>query len=131
VLEKYPKRVKIIFKNFPLTKHRFAKMAAVDALSAGKQEKFLEFYDPLFDNFDKLNNKHIWEIARGLELDMERFTRDIKDLARMAMIKQDVRLGARVGVRGTPTIFINGRITATRTLEKLLRAVEQDLKEHR
>jgi len=57
VLEKNPKTVKVVFKNFPLRKHRFAAKAAAAALVAGRQEKFWEFHDELFKNYGQLSDK--------------------------------------------------------------------------
>ena len=127
MLEKYPNEVKLIFKNFPLTKHRFAKRAAMAAFAARRQGKFWEFHDLLFENFDRLSDQKIWQIARELGLDLERFEKDMKDLALVAKINQDIRLGARAGVRGTPTIFINGKVSRAKTLKGLQGAVEKEV----
>jgi protein-disulfide isomerase len=127
VLEKYPNEVKLIFKNFPLTKHRFAKRAAMAAFAARRQGKFWEFHDLLFENFDRLSDQKIWQIARELGLDLERFEKDMKDLVLVAKINQEIRLGARAGVRGTPTIFINGRVSRAKTLKGLQGAVEKEV----
>jgi protein-disulfide isomerase len=51
----------------------------------------------------------------------------MNDLILVAKINQDIRLGARAGVRGTPTIFVNGRISRARTLEGLQGAVEKEV----
>ncbi len=128
LLEKYPDEVKLVFKNFPLRQHKHAKMAAVAAFAARRQGKFWEFHDRLFDNFDNLSDVKFVEIALELGLDMEKFDRDINDLKIVARINQDIRFGANAGVRGTPTIFINGRLSRARTLEALQTAVENELK---
>ncbi len=103
-------------------------MAAVAAFAARRQGKFWEFHDRLFDNFDNLSDVKFVEIALELGLDMEKFDRDINDLKIVARINQDIRFGANAGVRGTPTIFINGRLSRARTLEALQTAVENELK---
>ena len=73
VLEKYPKEVKIVLKNFPLNSHKFAKKAAAAALAAESQGKFWEFYDLLFENYNRLNDRKIRKIAIELGLDMVKF----------------------------------------------------------
>ncbi|MBL7178295.1 MAG: thioredoxin domain-containing protein [Desulfobacteraceae bacterium] len=70
---------KLVFKNFPLSKHKFAMKAAAAALAANKQGKFWEFHDRLFKNYKNLNDTKIQEIAKELALDMERFNKDLKD----------------------------------------------------
>jgi protein-disulfide isomerase len=64
-------------------------------------------------------------------LDLERFEKDINDLKIVARINQDIRLGAYMGVRGTPTVFINGRVSRARTLEALDAAVKSALERAR
>lgn len=131
MLEKYPDKVKLIFKNFPLRKHQFSKQAAIAAFAAKKQGKFWEFHDRLVDNFDKLSDVKVVEIALELGLDLEQFEKDTESYLIVARINQDIRLGARAGVRGTPTVFINGRVSRARTLEALQAAVEKELEKSR
>jgi protein-disulfide isomerase len=131
LLEKYPLQVKLVFKSFPLRKHKYAKKAAVAAFAARRQGKFWEYHDLLFENIDTLSDQKFRQIARELGLDLERFEKDINDLKIVARINQDIRLGAHMGVRGTPTVFINGRVSRARTLEALQAAVESALEKAR
>lgn len=128
LLEKYPLQVRLIFKNYPLRRHTFAKKAAVAAFAARRQGRFWEYHDLLFDNGDSLSDEKFQQIARKLGLDQAKFERDINDLELVARVNQDIRLGAYLGVRGTPTIFINGRVSRARTLEALEAAVKNELK---
>jgi protein-disulfide isomerase len=131
LLEKFPLQVKLVFKSFPLRKHKYAKKAAVAAFAARRQGKFWEYHDLLFENIDTLSDQKFRQIARELGLDLERFEKDINDLKIVARINQDIRLGAHMGVRGTPTVFINGRVSRARTLEALQAAVESALEKAR
>jgi protein-disulfide isomerase len=127
VLEKYPDQVKLIFLSFPLRNHRFAKKAAIAAFAAKKQGKFWEYHDRLFENVDSLNDQKFLQIARELNLDMERFEKDMNDLKIVARINQDIRLGSYLGVRATPTVLINGSVSRARTPEALQSDVEREL----
>ena len=127
VLEKYPDYVKLIFLSFPLSNHRFSKKAAIAAFAAKKQGKFWEYHDRLFENVDSLNEQKFLQIARELNLDIERFEKDMKDLKIVARINQDIRLGAYLGIRATPTVLINGTVSRARTLESLQDDVEKEL----
>ncbi len=127
MLEKYPDEVKLTFKNYPLPKHAYAKTAAVAAFAARRQGKFWEFHDRLFANFDRLSDVKVVEIALELGLDLKRLEKDMEDLMLVAKVNQDIRLGARAGVKGTPTVFINGNISKARTVEELQAAVEEEL----
>lgn len=128
VLEKYPNEVKLVFKNFPLRNHKFAMPAAIAALAAEKQGKFWEFHDLLFKNFNRLNAQKVKEIAQQLNLDMEKFDKDKQDPQIRAMINRDVSEGNRVGVRGTPTVFINGRLLRNRSMTGFQNLIEKSLK---
>jgi protein-disulfide isomerase len=128
LLEKYPLQVRLIFKNYPLRRHTFAKKAAIAAFAARRQGRFWEYHDLLFQNGDSLSDQKFLQIARELGLNLEQFEKDINDLKIVARVNQDIRLGAYMGVRGTPTVFINGRVSRARTLEALESAVENELK---
>ena len=128
MLEKYPDQVKLIFLSFPLVNHKFAKKAAIAAFAAKKQGHFWEYHDRLFENLDSLNDEKFLQIARELGLDMEKFEKDMNDLKIVARINQDIRLGAYLGVRATPTVFINGMVSRARTLEAFQADVEMELR---
>ena len=129
VLEKYPNQVKLVFKNFPLRNHQFAMQAAIAALAAEKQGKFWEFHDLLFKDYNRLNEQKIEEIAQQLKLNMEKFDKDRKDPQIMAMINRDIAEGNQAGVRGTPTVFINGRLLRNRSKAGFQELIEKALKE--
>ena len=131
VLEKYPRDVKIVFKNFPLRNHKFAQPAAIASHAAGKQGKFWEFHDLLSKNYSRLNSQKVQEIAQQLNLDRVRFAKDQKDPQIRALIKRDLRDAAQAGVRSTPTIFINGRLLRNRSLTGFQGMIEKELKKKR
>jgi protein-disulfide isomerase len=128
VLEKYPDSVKLVFKQFPLRNHKFAMPAAVAALAAEKQDKFWEFHDLLFKNYNHLNEQKVKEIALQLNLDMEKFEKDQKAPSIGGMIERDVSEGKRIGVRGIPTVFINGRILRKKGMTGFQELIEKALK---
>ena len=127
VLEKYPQDVKVVFKNFPLRNHKFAMKAAVAALAAESQGKFWEFHDLLFKNYNKLNDQKIQEIALAVGLNPEEYEKQKKDAAIERRVKQDLSDGRRAGVRGTPTIFINGIRLRDRSLKGFQAAIDKQL----
>lgn len=128
VLETYPAEVKLVFKNFPLRSHKFARKAAMAALAAGRQEKFWAFHDQLFDNATQLNDEKIREIARKLGLDVDQFEEHMKDPTIPEKINEDIRDGGKAGVRGIPTIFINGRFLRNRSFKGFEALIEKELR---
>jgi protein-disulfide isomerase len=127
VLEKYPTDVKLIFKNFPLRNHKYAKQAAIAAMAADRQGKFWEFHDEIFLVYNQLNDAKLEEIAQKLNLDMERFHSDQKDPGIMQAIGSDVQEGFQAGVRGTPSIFVNGRRLKQRSMQGFQMIIDSEL----
>ena len=125
VLAKHSKDVKLVIKNFPLSFHKYARKAAAFALAAARQDKFEQFHGKLFDNSSALSDAKVEEIAKGLGLDLEKLKKDMADPAIERQISKDIADGKAAGVRGTPTVFINGRKLQKRGvagMEELIRA---------
>jgi len=128
VLQKYPNDVKLVIKQFPLQSHPQAMPAAKAALAAHRQGKFWEFHEMLFEKQKELNDAKINEIAQSLGLDMEKFQNDVKDPAIQEMINKDIQNGYQVQVRGTPTIFVNGKLVRRPDFTGIVQMVEEELK---
>ncbi len=126
VLEKNPDTVKLVFKNMPLSFHKFADKAARAALAAEKQGKFWEFKHKLFSN-PKLSDAVIDEIAKQLELDLEMWKADMNSSAIKQKVARDIQQAQQAGVSGTPTVFINGRIPQERTLQGFQIIIDDEL----
>ncbi|MEJ2222835.1 MAG: thioredoxin domain-containing protein [Desulfobacterales bacterium] len=127
VLEKYPQDVKVVFKNFPLRNHKFAMKAAVAALAADSQGKFWEFHDLLFKNYNKLSDQKIQDIAVTVGLNLEEYEKKKSDPAIKRKVNQDFSDGRQAGVRGTPTIFINGIRLRDRSIKGFQTAIDKQL----
>jgi protein-disulfide isomerase len=127
VLEKYPQDVKVVFKNFPLQNHKFAMKAAIAALAAESQGKFWEFHDLLFENYSRINDQKIKDIALAVGLNQEEYEKKKKDPAIQQRVRQDLSDGRQAGVRGTPTVFINGVRLKDRSLKGFQTAIDKQL----
>ena len=131
MLIKYPAKVKLVFKNFPIRSHKFAIKAAAAALAAEPLGKFWEFHDTLFKNYNLLNEQKIQEIVGIVGLDETKFKEQQKNPAITKRIRLDYEEGIRVGVRGTPTIFINGKRLRDRSMKSMQEVIEKGLQEQR
>ncbi|HUD49392.1 MAG TPA: thioredoxin domain-containing protein [Candidatus Baltobacteraceae bacterium] len=102
-------RLCFAFRNFPLTNmHPFAEHAAEAAEAAGAQGRFWEMHDRLFENQNALADESLAQYAAGLGLDARRLIKEIQAGAYIERVREDFRSGARGGVNGTPTFFLNG-----------------------
>ena len=128
MIEKYPNEVKVVYKNFPLSSHKFSQKAAQAALAAGKQGKFWEFHDGLFKEYNQLNDEKIRAVAVNLNLDMAKYEKDFNDPKIAELIKRDTQDGVRAGVRGVPAVFINGKSLKKRSLEGFSAMIDAELR---
>jgi protein-disulfide isomerase len=102
-------RLCIAFRNFPLANvHPCAEHAAEAAEAAGRQGQFWEMHDLLFENQDALEDDNLAQYASALGLDGRRLIKEILAGAYTERVREDFRSGARGGVNGTPTFFLNG-----------------------
>lgn len=117
---------RFVFRHFPLmTTHPRAMAAALAAEAAGRQGKFWQMHAKLFESHEQLDDQHIQQYAAELALDLDKFARDIQSEGIEAHIRQQRLAGARSGVNGTPTFFINGyRYDGDFTYEALSAAVQ-------
>lgn len=110
ILRDYGSRVKIIFKNFPLRFHQYAQMASEAALAAGAQGKFWEMHKLLFENRDRLQREDLENYAKRIGLNMDEFNRALDEHSFQAQVEEEMTQGKTLGITGTPTFVINGKI---------------------
>ncbi|MCJ7540225.1 MAG: DsbA family protein [Desulfobacterales bacterium] len=128
MLENNTGKVKLVFKNFPLRRHKYAMKASMAALAADKYGKFWKFHDQLFLEHDKLSDQKIREIARNLGFNSEEFEKMMKNPEILTKIQQDILDGRQAGITGTPTVFVNGRRLKDWSLNGLQMLIDKELK---
>jgi protein-disulfide isomerase len=131
LLKKYPNQIKIVYKHFPIRSHKYAFKAAEASLAAERQGKFWEFHDALFKKYNQLSDQTIQKIIDRLNLDPVKFEAAGKDPAIAKKIKQDYQEGLQLGLRGVPTVFINGKKLRDRKMESFVTEIEKELKSRR
>lgn len=128
VLAAYPTQVRLVYKHFPLSMHKFAKQAAVASIAARNQGKFWPMHDQLFANYNKLNDVKIRELAESVGLDMARFDKDLANPALEQEVAADMQLGGKAGVRGTPAAYINGVSLKDRSINGFKKVIDAELR---
>ena len=119
-------RVRVVFRHFPLDSvHPRARRAALAAEAAASQGRFWEMHDLLYENQDELRDEDLARHAAELGLDLPRFEEDLANDDHAWSIEEDRLGGDRVGVGGTPALFVNGvRYAGPMDIDGLLAAVE-------
>ena len=108
------KKVTFVYRHFPLTQHAHAEEAAYSAEAAGKQGKFFEYSNVLFDKQkdwaeDKDAVKKFETYAKDLGLDLEKFKKDRDSKEIKDIVNADLLSGQKVEVYATPTFYLNGK----------------------
>jgi len=105
-----PDKIRLVYKNFPLSFHDKAPAAAASAMAANKQGKFWEYRWALAPHFQNLTDSTFIETAKKVGLNVEQFKKEMAlDADKQAIIDRDMKLGAEVGVQGTPNFYVNGK----------------------
>jgi protein-disulfide isomerase len=118
-----------VFKNNPLGFHPNAMPAAKAAEAAGKQGKFWEMHDKLFENQKALNAEGYIAWAGEIGLDVEQFKKDMADPALEKKITEQQAQGMTLGARGTPAFFVNGRfLSGAQPVEQFKKLIDEEMK---
>lgn len=113
--EKYGDRVRFVFRQYPLSFHKEAHLAAQASLAANAQGKFWEFHDKVFANQKALLRADLEKYAEEIGLDMDAFKKALDEGTYKAAVDAELELGGEVFVDGTPTMFVNGVRVANAT----------------
>jgi protein-disulfide isomerase len=101
--------LRLVFRHFALrVKDRRALPVALAAEAAGEQGQFWEMHDALYADAGRLDDPHLWERARRLGLDLDRFEADRHSAVLAERVSAQVHGGIRAGVAVTPTLFVDG-----------------------
>lgn len=103
-------QLRFAFRHFPLAmSHPHAQHAAEAAEAAGGQGRFWQMHDVLFENQHALEDADLARYAAALGLDLDAFADDLARHTYAPRVREDFLTGARAGVNGTPTFFVNGQ----------------------
>jgi protein-disulfide isomerase len=132
LLERYPKNLRLVWKDFPLPQHKNARLLAnfaADANARGSSAGFWAVHDALFAHADVLDDNALGELAGKAGMDGALLLISARAGVHDAAIHADMALAQKLGVKGTPTFFVNGRpLQGVLPLEQFDALVQEELK---
>ena len=128
--KKYGNKVKIAFKEFPLPMHKDAPGAAEASMCVYDQnkDKFWKFHDIAFANQDKLGAEDLVKHAKAAGVDEKKFKECVDSHKFADYVKKDQQYGEKLGVRSTPTFFVNGQLlSGALPLDQFSEVIDEEL----
>ena len=129
VMEKYPGKIRLVYRDFPLPMHPKAPKAAEAAHCADDQGKYWDMHAKLFSAGAKLDLSDLKAHAREIGLDGAKFDRCLDSGEKAKVVDGHRKAGDEAGVSGTPAFFINGRpLSGAQPIEAFTAIIDQELK---
>lgn len=129
LLEKYPRDVRLVYRQLPLTElHPDALHAAEASLCAREQGRFWEMHDALFADQGALDLDGLKTMAAQLQLQAQPFADCLASDRTLAVIRTDTQAATELGVNGTPGLFVNGRyLNGAVSYEEMAATIDDEL----
>lgn len=128
IVSEFGDRVRLVVRDFPLSQHANARKAAEAAEAAREQGKYWEYASVLFRNQSALGVDKLGQYATELGLDRARFDASLESGKFAEKVQRDLMDGHKLGVNGTPTLYVNGKRVSDNSYESLKSAIEAVLK---
>jgi protein-disulfide isomerase len=129
IVNEFGDRVRLVVRDFPLTQHANARKAAEAAEAAREQGKYWEYAGVLFRNQSALGIDKLRQYATELGLDRKRFDASLDSGKFAEQVQRDVIDGHKLGVNGTPTLYINGKRVSDHSYDNVKTVIETALKQ--
>jgi len=124
LVKEYGDKVRLVTRDFPLSQHAQAFKAAEAAEAARDQGKYWEYIQILLRNQSALTVDKLKGYASELSLDRTRFDSALDSGKFAESVQRDIEDGMKLGINGTPTIFINGRRVSAKGYDELKAIVD-------
>lgn len=129
--KEYPTQVRVVFRNLPLPMHPRAFSAAESSLvvhGLKGDEGFWTYHDKLFQSQDDLSSAKLEDLAKEVGVDVKKYRKALAEHKYRSRVKSDLSLAEKLGVRGAPQMFINGKpLGGAQPYQKVKSVVEREL----
>ena len=132
VKKKYKGKIQLAFRHFPLSFHKEAGPAAEASMCLNEQsvDKFWKYHDILFENQKELDQASLDKYAKQAGANMDKYKECMTSGRHKETVKKDTEYGEKIGVRSTPTFFINGElVSGALPLEAFSEVIEEAIAE--
>ncbi len=123
--------LRIVYRQFPLPQHTYARKAAEAAMIAKDMGKFEEYANKLYENSPQLSVADLVQYADELGLDRTSFEAKLKNAEYTKYINEDMASGNKIGINATPTFFLNGKKMELSSFEDFEKQVNQFANDYR
>jgi protein-disulfide isomerase len=128
LLDEYGDQVRFVYRDYGIPNHTRAKPAAEAARCAGDQDRYWDYFANLMENSGSLDDADLAQRATDLGLDMEKFNACLESDRHVEAIDESFEAAEKLGVRGTPTFFINGRIlVGAKPIEEFRDIIDEEI----
>jgi protein-disulfide isomerase len=128
LLKEFPTSVRVAFKHFPRLQSPGSVLAAEAVEAARVNGRFWEMHDRLFAEEFRADHQTLERLARDIGMEADALSTALSGGTRRTRIDDDVRLGAALGIPGTPTVFVNGRpMVGFKAYDAMKAAIEAEL----
>jgi protein-disulfide isomerase len=129
VLSKYGNKVRLVHRDFPIDSiHPAARKAHEAARCANEKGKFWQYHDVLYANAPKADAADLKSYAKEVGLDVPAFEKCVASGKFRDVVQKDVDEGTRLGVTGTPSFFINGRLlSGAEPFERFATIIDEEI----
>lgn len=126
----YGNKIEFAFKQYPLPMHPNARPASEASLCVNAQstDKFWKYHDKLFANSDKLDGESLKKFAKEVGANEAEFQKCMDEKRFAKAVEEDMAYGNKIGVRSTPTFFVNGKaVQGAQPIEAFKEIIEEEL----
>ena len=125
--EHYGDKLRVEYRHYPLSFQKFAETSAIASMAAAKQGKFWEMVEKLYADTKNQDQATLVRYAGEIGLDVAQFQADQKNPDIVRYVRMEAKAGEKVGVKGTPSMFLNGRKLEARDVEAFKREIDAEL----
>ena len=128
--KKYGNKIRLAFKQFPLPMHKDARPASEAALCVNEQgsDKFWKYHDILFKNQQELTPANFEKWAKDVGADTKKWKECYDSKKYAAKVQAEMDYGEKIGVKSTPTFFVNGQLlSGALPIEQFSEVIDEEL----